>query len=63
MVKAKAKPSPPRRIYVEVVSLTTGEVVKQIGPLSPTTADKVEGGVLINLNADQFYTRQVRERA
>lgn len=55
-----AKPQRPHQVYVEVVRLTDGEVVKQLGPMSLTKGDKVEGGLLITLNHDQFYTRQVK---
>jgi hypothetical protein len=52
-------------VYVEVVSFVddehyrNGEVVKRMGPMSEWKAEKVEGGLLINLNYEKFFTRVV----
>lgn len=45
-------------IYVKIIELGTDKVVRTIGPLSQSAADRVERGVLINLNHDKFYTLQ-----
>ena len=43
---------------IEVVAVTTGEVVHKIGPVSEARVDKVAGGLERKLNQD-FYTRIV----
>ena len=48
--------------YVEILS-NTGEVVNRMGPHSESMADKVEMGVLRNLNTDEYFTRVVEENA
>lgn len=57
------------QIYVEIVKRAvlhrnsvrgvTEQVVKRMGPLSPSRADKVMAGVNINLNHEQYFVRQV----
>jgi hypothetical protein len=37
------------------------EIVKVIGPVEDSRADKVEDGVNINLNHAEYWTRQVTE--
>lgn len=46
-------------MYVEIVSRTSGEVIKRMGPFSDRVADRVESGALINLNRDEYFVRQV----
>jgi hypothetical protein len=46
---------------IEVLSYETGQVVKVIGPVEDSRADRVEDGLNINLNHDEYYTRQVKE--
>ena len=41
---------------VKVVHSETGEVVKMIEAVSERHADRIEGGVSINLNHDQYHT-------
>jgi hypothetical protein len=50
------------KYYVEIVDYETGEVVKRFGPV-PTErqADRVEGGIEINLNHEKYFTRTVEE--
>ncbi len=43
--------------FVEVVDSSTREVVERLGPMSESKADRVEHGLLINLNHDAFFTR------
>jgi hypothetical protein len=48
-------------IYVGIVERDTGDVVKRIENSSHRRAEKVESGLEINLNHDEFYTRTVEE--
>jgi hypothetical protein len=48
-----------REIHVQIVCFATEKVVKQMGPFTERTADKVERGAQINLNHEHYYTRQV----
>jgi len=41
---------------VKIIHSETGEVVKMIEAVSEHHADRIEGGVLINLNHDQYHT-------
>jgi len=45
--------------FVEIVLISTGEVVKRLGPVNERKADKVESGVKINLNHAEYFTRIV----
>lgn len=47
--------------FVEIVRYRnpTDEVVKRMGPMSRTKAEKVDDGANINLNHELFYTRIV----
>lgn len=47
--------------YVEVVNARTAEVVKRMGPMDESKAERVERGVLINMNRDDYFTRIVPE--
>lgn len=47
--------------YVEIVNSKTGEVVNRMGPLTERAANRVEDGVLINLNHDEYHTRIVED--
>jgi len=47
------------QVYVEIVHLATGDVVKRLGPMTTAKAMKVERGVLINLNHEEYFVRQV----
>jgi hypothetical protein len=38
------------------------EIVKVIGPVEDSRADKVEDGVNRNLNHEEYWTRQVKEQ-
>ena len=42
---------------VEVVDETTGDVVKAIPCTSQRQAERVEGGININLNHERYFTR------
>lgn len=42
-------------VFVEVRNFD-GETVKRLGPMNPHKAEKVERGLLINMNHDAFYT-------
>lgn len=41
---------------VKVINCETGEVVKEIECPNERSADRVDGGLNINLNHEQFYT-------
>lgn len=45
--------------YVEVRESATGECVKRLGPMHERKADKVERGMLINLNRDEYTVASV----
>ena len=47
--------------YVQVVQFEDELVVKQLGPFSENRADRVDTGMNINLNHEEFYTRVVDE--
>ncbi len=49
-------------VYVEIVNIKTNEVVKSMGPMSKSKADKIEGGVMINMNHEEYFTRQRPEK-
>lgn len=48
-------------VYVEIVEKNSGEVVERMGPMHERKAEKVESGVNINLNHQDFFTRIVNE--
>lgn len=43
--------------YVEVRNLQTEEVIKRLGPMSERKAERVERGMLINMNHEDYYTQ------
>ena len=47
---------------VEIVELMSQKVIRRMGPMSKSTAERVERGALINLNHEQYMTRLVEER-
>ncbi len=47
------------QFYVKIVKYGTEEVVKRMGPMSERQADKVDSGVNINLNHEEYFTRIV----
>ncbi len=49
------------QFYVEVVNAKTNEFSRRIGPMSERKADRVESGVLINLNNEDYFTRILEE--
>lgn len=49
-------------VYVEIVEYGKPEVVvKRMGPMDQSKADRVESGAGRNLNHDKFFTRTVIE--
>lgn len=44
--------------YVHIIKTETGEVVRQLGPMTAAKADRVENGANINLDHDTFHTEQ-----
>jgi hypothetical protein len=48
-----------KQVYVKIVETETGEVVERMGPMDEAKADRVERGALINMDRDNFHTRQV----
>lgn len=49
------------QFYVEVVNAKTNEVSRRLGPMSESKADRVESGILINLNHEDYFTRIVED--
>ena len=47
------------QVYVEIVQYADDVVVKRMGPMPKSQANKVERGAEINLNHEQFFVRQV----
>lgn len=47
--------------YVEIVELSSDEVVKKMGPMSERRAIRVCSGASINLNHKEYFTRIVSE--
>lgn len=47
------------KVYVEIVEYNTGKVIKRMGPMTRHSAERVDDGVNINLNHEEFYTRIV----
>lgn len=45
---------------IEIVNIETREVVKTLGPMTATKADRVERGILINLDDARYHTRLVK---
>lgn len=41
--------------YVEIVRRSDEKVVKRMGPMSERKADRVEMGVMMNLNAEDYW--------
>lgn len=48
-----------KQVYVEVIRWKGEEVMKRMGPMSEYRAEKVERGLLINMNRDDFGVRFV----
>lgn len=47
--------------YVEVIESLTGEVIERIECKSERSAEKVEDGIQINLDWDNYETRVVQD--
>lgn len=47
------------KYFVEIVRSETDGVVKTMGPFSEKKADKIEGGININLNHEVYFTRVI----
>lgn len=45
--------------YTEVVEISTDKIEKRFGPFGKRKCEKLESGLLINLNEDKFFTRVV----
>ena len=45
---------------VEVVEIKTKKVVKSLGPMSENKADRVERGILMQLDDENFYVQTVK---
>lgn len=48
-----------KTFYVEVVAREGDEVVERLGPASERRAERIEDGLNINLNHEDYYTRLV----
>lgn len=46
------------RWLVQIINKKTGEVVKSLGPMASTKADRVQRGMEINLNREDFRVTQ-----
>ena len=46
--------------FVEVLDEESGEIVKRVECSSERGAERVELGMLVNMNRDKFYTRIVK---
>ena len=48
--------------YVDIMKFENdGELVERMGPFTERKADKVDGGVNMNLNHDEYYTLIIAE--
>lgn len=47
--------------FVQVIQYRDFEIEKQLGPMSLAKAEKVDDGININLNHDNFFTKIVRK--
>jgi len=43
---------------VQVIEKSTGNVVKSLGPHESKKADRIEAGILVNLDRKKFYVTQ-----
>lgn len=48
-----------KQVYVEIYRFVDGEIARRMGPMSESKADRAERGALINMNRDEWGTRQV----
>ena len=46
---------------VKIIETKTGKVVKEIACTSERSAERVEGGIMINLNHKMFHTEIIIE--
>ena len=49
--------------FVEIVDFLSEEVVKRMGPMPSSKADRVDSGANINLNHEEYFTRIVKGHA
>lgn len=47
--------------FVEVLDLKTEKVVNRLGPMPMSRAERVEGGLNLNLNHNSYFTRISKE--
>ena len=47
--------------YVQIVKFQDEEIVKEMGPMPEFKAEKVDDGVNINLNHEEYYTKIVEK--
>lgn len=47
--------------FVEIVRYENEEVIERRGPFSERRADKIDDGLNINLNHEEFFTRIVND--
>ena len=50
-----------RQIILKVKHISTGEIVKTLGPMSERKAEKVTMGLLINMNRDEYCVVEEEE--
>jgi hypothetical protein len=51
----------PTQYYIHIIEFETGKIVKCMGPTYERRAEKIERGVLINLNREAYGTVLVSE--
>lgn len=51
------------KFYVEVVEYSDPEkIVKRMGVMSESKAEKIDAGITVNLNHEKYFTRVVNGR-
>ncbi len=48
-----------KEFYVKIIEHKTRKTIKQMGPYTEHKADKIDDGININLNHEEFYTQIV----
>ncbi|KKM98687.1 hypothetical protein LCGC14_1155330 [marine sediment metagenome] len=48
-----------RQIRLDITRIKTGEVVRSVGPVPESRAERVLRGMLINLNRDEYFVKEV----
>jgi len=51
------------KFYVQIKRFSDSGIEKELGPFSERRADKVDDGVNINLNHDEYFTQIVKKQS